>query len=101
MRKGMFVSGIFLFIFSGFWSYEFYSLYQDLTTLGGFFTLAFSSSRPLSFSIMNAVGFQYWTYQQAVNVVEIVSIMCIAFTIIGLVAFVVGASAKPKEKKTN
>ncbi len=99
MRKGMSGAGFALFLFAGFWSYEFYVLYQDMTTLSGSFGLAFGSSKPFSYYIMNAIGFQNAPYQKAVTSVEIFTLLCVVLTLVGLVAFVLGASAEPVKKK--
>lgn len=97
MRKGMAGAGFALFLIAGFWSYEFYVLYQDVTTIGGFIDLAFGSHEPLALYIMNALGIQNAPYQTGVMAIEIMLLMCIAFTLAGHVAFVLGASMSPKK----
>lgn len=99
MRKGMAGAGFALFLIGGFWAYEFYVLYQDLTTFSGSLGLAFGSHEPLALYIMNAFGIQNAPYQKALIAVEVMLLLLIALTLIGHVAFVIGASMSPKKKE--
>lgn len=102
MRGGMFAIGLILFLLGGFWTFEFYTLYQDVTTLGGILTLAFSSSQPLALSFLNDIGFNLaasQSYSQAVNIVEIFLALFAVIALIGFILLIVGAATTKKTMK--
>lgn len=92
---------MFLFLVGGFWAYEFYTFYQDLTTFSGFLNMVFSSSEPLAMSFLSFIGINiqsYQSYNQAVNIVEGFLVTFVIITIIGFIVFIVGAATNKKKK---